>query len=106
MLLNVFSNAIKFTEKGYVKIVTSKYIAKDKNNIAIKIEDTGIGIDQSHFDSIFEPFYQIESSFTSRYHGIGLGLSHVKQIVEKLHGRINVYSTLGTGSTFEIILPA
>lgn len=105
MLLNVFANAIKFTESGYVKIVTSQHVLEGRHNIVIKIEDTGIGIDKSHFDSIFEPFYQIESSFTSQYHGIGLGLSHVKLIVEKLNGKINVYSALDMGSTFEIILP-
>lgn len=105
MLLNIFSNAIKFTENGYVKITMHEHSTEGKNNVAIKIEDTGIGIDHSHFDSIFEPFYQIESSCTSQYHGIGLGLSHVKLIVEKLNGKINVYSALGVGSTFEIILP-
>ena len=105
MLLNVFSNAIKFTEKGYVKISTHEHTVDGRSNVVIKVEDTGIGIDQSHFESIFEPFYQIESSFTSQYDGIGLGLSHVKLVVEKLQGNINVRSILNKGSTFEIILP-
>lgn len=106
MLLNVFSNAIKFTEKGEIKITTHEHLVDGRSNVVIKVEDTGIGIDQSHFDSIFEPFYQVESSFTSQYDGIGLGLSHVKLIVEKCQGKINVRSALSKGSIFEIILPA
>lgn len=103
LLLNIFSNAVKFTEKGYVKIFAHHNV--DENNIVIKIEDSGIGIDQSHLETIFEPFFQIESPDTSQYDGIGLGLSHAKLLIEKLRGKINVYSTLGLGSTFEIILP-
>lgn len=104
VLLNIFSNAVKFTERGYIKI--SAHNCFDTNNIVIKIEDSGIGIDQSHLAAIFDPFFQIESPHTSQYDGIGLGLSHAKLLVEKLRGKIKVYSTLGFGSTFEIILTA
>lgn len=106
MLLNIFSNAIKFTEKGHIKITANPLSYEGKKKIVIKIEDTGIGIDPNHLEMIFEPFYQIESPLTSQYEGIGLGLSHVKAIVEKIGGKINVSSALGVGSIFELILPA
>lgn len=104
VLLNVISNAIKFTEKGSIRI-TAQECPDHSNYVEIKVKDTGIGIDQSHLDAIFEAFYQIEPPHTSRYRGIGLGLSHVKLIVEKLNGKINIQSTLGTGTTFSLIFP-
>ena len=103
MLLNIIANAVKFTESGHIKITANH--DDTKCNIAIKIEDTGIGMDAAQLEMIFEPFYQIESPLTSKYKGIGLGLSHVKLVLEKLRGKISVNSTLGVGSVFEITIP-
>ena len=103
VLLNVFSNAIKFTDEGYVKIKVCK--ADDENKIMVEIADSGIGMESSQLESIFEPFYRVESPFTAKYSGIGLGLSHVKLIVEKLRGSVSIKSTPGTGTVFNLIFP-
>lgn len=105
IFVNLFSNAIKFTDEGFVKIIVYEYRENNIKNLVIKIEDSGIGIDESNFDLIFEPFYRISSSCSSKYSGIGLGLSNVKLAVEKLGGRIKLHSALGWGAVFEIILP-
>lgn len=106
ILVNLFSNAIKFTEDGFIKISAYEEVENNNKNVVIKIEDSGIGIEKSNFDLIFEPFYRISSSHSSQYPGIGLGLSNVKVAVEKLEGKINLSSTLGKGSVFEIIIPS
>lgn len=106
VLLNVFSNAIKFTEKGRVEVRVENKVVGDSHNVVIEIEDSGIGMEASQLNVIFEPFYQVESPFTAKYAGIGLGLSHVKLIVEKLNGSVTVFSTPGTGATFRLVFPA
>lgn len=101
VLFNVISNAIKFTEKGYIKISYSD----DKEFITFKIQDTGVGIPQNKLKFIFDRFWQADSSSTKKHKGAGLGLAISKSIVEMLNGEISVESKLGAGTTFYIKIP-
>lgn len=105
ILLNLLSNAIKFTHKGSIGITCST-IKKTKTNhsFVIKVWDTGIGIPDESKDKIFTAFDQSSSNTSTLYGGTGLGLNIVKELVEKLEGRIEVESTLNKGSSFNITL--
>ncbi len=99
ILLNILSNAIKYTEKGKVEISVDEI----NNNIKIDISDTGIGIKEELLEEIFEPFHRIE---TKKYiEGTGIGLALTKKLVNILQGTIFVKSKVGEGSIFTIILP-
>lgn len=98
VLFNLASNAIKFTEKGSVKIDVS-FIAKSKL-IQVKVVDTGIGMSQSVLDYIFQPFTQADLSISRRFGGTGLGLVISRSYARLLGGDIVVDSTLGKGSEF------
>jgi len=100
-ILNLISNAIKFTQKGNINVEVRK---KDKF-IYISIKDTGIGIPEDKIDSIFDPFIQVDSSLTRNYEGSGLGLSIAKSIVDLHNGQLKAKSRVGKGSTFTIELP-
>jgi signal transduction histidine kinase len=101
ILLNLISNAIKFTERGSVTIVGE---AED-HNVTIMVRDTGIGIRTEDMDIIFKPFQQIDSGMTRKYEGTGLGLPICRRLVDLMEGRIWVTSVWGSGSTFYISLP-
>lgn len=105
ILTNILTNAIKFTEVGFVKL-SAKVIEQNKEiiNLKFNIEDSGIGISREKQKLIFEDFYQVNTN-RSYTEGVGLGLSIVKKIVTLLGGSITLKSTLGLGSNFEIILP-
>ncbi|MBU3217424.1 HAMP domain-containing histidine kinase (plasmid) [Clostridium estertheticum] len=98
--LNLLGNAIKFTPIGGE---ISAVLTEDKENIRIKIADTGEGIKEEALERLFDPYYQGDSSHAGQ--GLGLGLSIVKRIVELCDGSIYVTSELGTGSEFVVILP-
>ncbi|MEG1458824.1 MAG: ATP-binding protein [Acetivibrio sp.] len=101
LLINLIDNGCKYTEKGYVKL-----ICKEKGNqLYIKVEDTGIGIEEEHLSRIFERFYRVDKSRSRKQGGTGLGLSIVKHIVELYNGKIKVDSVVLKGTTFEISLP-
>lgn len=101
VLRNLLNNAVKFTEKGKITLK-----AKHKNKeVEFCIADTGIGIAEEFHESIFQPFFQIDSSVTRRYSGAGMGLPIVKNIVEEHGGRVWVESTPGSGSKFYFTLP-
>jgi signal transduction histidine kinase len=102
IVVNLVSNAIKFTEMGGVKIDVS---ATNNNRWQFRVQDTGIGIPAGALNSIFEPFRQVDSTNTRKYKGTGLGLSITKHLVEKMEGTIEVVSEPGKGSTFTIELP-
>ncbi len=110
VLLNLVSNAVKFTEKGSVSIIvtTTKPIEFSKQNkvlnLVIKVEDTGIGIPENQHEAIFYSFRQIEGQSTRKYGGTGLGLAITKRLVELMDGTITVESIVGQGSKFKIIL--
>ncbi len=105
ILINILTNAVKFTEKGYVKL-SVKIVEQKNENIKVKfnIEDSGIGIAKEKQKLIFDDFFQVNSN-RSYTEGVGLGLSIVKKIITLLGGTINLQSTLGLGSNFEIVLP-
>ncbi len=101
MLINLIDNALKYTEKGFVRITLKKL----DNLAVIEIEDTGVGISEEHLSRIFERFYVVNRARSRDTGGTGLGLSIVKHIV-KLHGGIiEVKSQLGKGTVFTITFP-
>jgi signal transduction histidine kinase len=103
VLINLLSNALKFTETGSVHI---RIFQPDETHWALAVSDTGTGISPDKLTRVFERFYQVESDVTTRKHpGIGLGLAIVKQLVELMGGEVSVESELGTGSTFSVTLP-
>jgi len=105
VLNNLINNAIKFTEKGEIKI-SAILSSEDAENIEVlfKIEDTGIGIKQEHLSKIFQSFTQADASTTRKYGGSGLGLAIVKNIVEKMGGQVKVESHYGIGSIFSFTM--
>lgn len=106
ILLNLASNAVKFTKTGYVLVsVSSKQIELNKYNILVSIADTGIGIAKDKIDNIFEQFNQADTSTTREYGGTGLGLSICRQLVNMMHGDLGVKSALGEGSIFWFSVP-
>jgi signal transduction histidine kinase len=103
VLVNLAANAVKFTERGEVRIEVRQ---PDATGTVIRVIDTGPGIAPEHVDRIFEPFWQVETGPKDRVDGTGLGLSVVSRLVELLGGRITVESVVGEGSTFTVTLPA
>lgn len=107
IILNLCTNALKFTEQGEINIkiqcIPTETLALKK--VCIYVEDTGIGIAPDKLDSIFEKFVQGNSSINRKYGGTGLGLAITKTLAETMGGTITVESTLGKGSTFELCIP-
>ena len=101
IFLNLISNAIKFTDQGSITISVTNV----EGGIVLSVQDTGIGIRREDLPVIFEAFRRIDSPQAQRSGGSGLGLTIVKNILEALHGRIEVQSELGCGSTFTVFLP-
>ncbi len=101
ILLNVLSNAIKFTDEGGITLSCSY----ESGRLTMRISDTGIGIAESKLESIFSAFEQAGSSTERVYGGTGLGLAITKRLVELMAGNIEVESVVGSGSTFTITLP-
>ncbi|GAA4300739.1 hypothetical protein GCM10023163_22870 [Aestuariibaculum suncheonense] len=101
ILFNLIGNAIKFTEKGAIQIETKQVAEK----MVISVSDTGIGIPEEKFESIFKSFEQVDGSVEREYGGTGLGLSVTRQLVELHGGNIYVASKVGEGSTFTFTLP-
>jgi len=101
VLLNLVANAIKFTDTGTIHIGATEV----DDNFDVIVRDTGPGIPESHRQSIFEEFQQVDSSSTRRKGGSGLGLSIARHIVEIHGGRMYLKSEVGRGSTFGFILP-
>jgi len=103
ILMNLTGNAIKFTEKGEVvlKVATDH---KQMNSYIFSVEDTGIGIDQSFHNTIFESFSQADTSITRHYGGTGLGLAISKKLVELMKGKLWFFSELNQGTSFYFTL--
>ena len=104
ILFNVVGNAIKFTDKGYIRLETKAESPTSPEiiDLTIEIEDTGIGIPQSQIETIFEAFTQQSGQSTRKYEGTGLGLAISKRLTEKMNGTISIKSEVGKGSTFTI----
>ncbi|WP_100658093.1 GAF domain-containing sensor histidine kinase [Alteromonas flava] len=105
VLLNLLSNANKFTENGQITIELLQENRANGPFVIIKVIDTGIGIEESRHKQVFEPFSQVDSSATKKFKGTGLGLSISKQFIELLGGEMVLESQLGQGSTFTLSLP-
>lgn len=103
IILNLLSNAIKFT-RDRDKINVNIY--DKKNTVLISVKDTGVGIPDDKLNTIFDRFRQVDSSFTRKREGSGIGLALVKSLVEMHEGNISVKSEYGKGSEFIIELPA
>jgi two-component system sensor histidine kinase/response regulator len=105
-LVNLVSNAIKFTQAGEIVIeVRSKQGTNGDSLTYFEVRDTGIGIAEKTLDSLFQPFVQADSSTTRHFGGTGLGLSIVRRLVELMGGEIGVASEVGIGSRFFFTLP-
>lgn len=103
MISNLVSNAVKFTDQGYVLVRTGIEQETEKDyTISISITDTGIGISSEHQTTLFNAFNQADTSITRRYGGSGLGLVICKKLAEHMQGRISLQSELHKGSTFTI----
>lgn len=102
-LVNLLSNAIKFTKEGYIG-VDVKYQAEPQQ-LNIEVRDTGIGIEQAQFATVFESFQQIDGSTSREFGGVGLGLTIAQRMLALVDGKISVISELGQGSCFTITVP-
>jgi signal transduction histidine kinase/DNA-binding response OmpR family regulator len=103
ILRNFISNALKYTERGEVRV--SARVAADRRSIQFAVADTGIGIPEADIGRIFEEFVQIENPLQRRVKGTGLGLPLSRRLAELLGGSVTVESRLGLGSTFTLTLP-
>jgi signal transduction histidine kinase len=101
ILLNLLSNAAKFTERGEIKISAWR----ENGFLKVAVSDTGIGMEREALQYIFEEFRRVDGAGTRKYSGTGLGLAIVKKLVALLGGEISVESELGKGSTFTVKLP-
>ncbi len=105
ILSNLFSNAIKFTHKGYVKFIVSFISGNDNCTLEFSIEDTGIGIAEDKISYIFESFAQATVDTTRKFGGTGLGLSITKQLIQLQNSTIEVSSIVDKGTTFRFTIP-
>ncbi|MDQ6717935.1 MAG: HAMP domain-containing histidine kinase [Gemmatimonadota bacterium] len=101
MLVNLLSNAIKFTDQGEVRLTA----AIRGELVELCVSDTGIGIEPTHLESIFEAFWQVEQGATRKIGGAGLGLSVTRKLARLLGGDVTVKTGVGKGSTFTLTLP-
>lgn len=100
VLVNLIGNAIKFTERGGVKLRLCPERAGDRVRVYVDIEDTGIGIAEEHLPHLFAEFQQLDASTTRRFGGTGLGLSICQRLCQQMGGEVTCSSQLGKGSTF------
>ncbi|MCZ6549346.1 MAG: ATP-binding protein, partial [Deltaproteobacteria bacterium] len=100
-ILNLLSNAAKFTEKGEIKVSAWH----ENGSLKLEVSDTGIGMKKEALENIFDEFRQADMSSSRKFGGTGLGLAIVKRFVNLLGGDIGVESEVGKGSTFTITLP-
>ena len=101
IILNLLGNAVKFTERGEIKISASQR----NGSLKLAVSDTGIGIERKDLDQIFERFHQGNLATIKKYRGTGLGLAIVKQFANLLGGEVAVESEVGKGSVFTVTLP-
>lgn len=105
ILLNLLTNAVKFTQQGQVSLEV--FLLESESNwytMEFKVSDTGIGIPEENRSDLFQAFKQMDSSTTREFGGSGLGLSIVQSLVDKMGGRISMESEVGKGSTFSVVV--
>jgi signal transduction histidine kinase len=105
VLLNLTSNACKFTHAGVINIDAYSLKEFDTHYYVIDVRDSGIGMTEKQCEEVFKPYTQADSSTTKKYGGTGLGLTISKNYCEMMGGRIEVSSELGKGSQFTVIIP-
>ena len=105
IVFNLMSNAIKFTDRGDVRLTVEIADSGDGERLRLAIADSGIGIPGAQLEEIFESFRQVDSGVTRRHGGTGLGLSICRSLARAMGGDVTVASTVGTGSTFIVDLP-
>lgn len=105
VITNIFGNALKYTQKGYI-LIELKLLSKEENKIFIRtlVKDTGIGISKENHENIFRRFSQVENTIKTT-NGVGLGLAIAKELVERLGGSIALESEVGEGSIFTVDIP-
>jgi signal transduction histidine kinase len=101
IILNLLNNAVKFTEKGEIR-VTCRAIGAQYE---LAVSDTGIGIDPTEISHLFQPFHQIDTGLSRKREGTGLGLSICRKLIVLMGGSIDVKSRFGRGSTFTVRFP-
>jgi signal transduction histidine kinase/HPt (histidine-containing phosphotransfer) domain-containing protein len=105
ILFNLVGNALKFTERGAVRVhADTAALGRGRVRVVFAVSDTGIGLDAEQRARLFQPFAQADSSTTRRFGGTGLGLSIVRRLAELMGGAVTVESTPGIGSTFHVTL--
>lgn len=104
IMINLIGNAIKFTKSGGVTITMGTTEKSGQELLAVRVQDTGIGIPEHKLQQIFEPFVQADTSVTRQFGGTGLGLSICRRIAKMLGGRLTVKSKPGNGSTFTVMI--
>lgn len=104
---NLLENSIKYTNSGSISLDVALETRSGTNDgwLKISVKDTGIGIDAADLEKIFEPFYQVDSSFSRSYNGLGIGLSIAKSMLIRLEGDIECKSKVGKGSEFHLRVP-
>ena len=105
-LLNLLSNACRFTKEGPITLTITRETAADKEWLCFQVRDTGIGMSPEQIRLLFQPFSQADASTTRQYGGTGLGLTITQHFCHMLGGTITVESALGEGSIFIMRLPA
>jgi len=101
VLINLVTNAVKFTDEGGISVA----IETDSSTVSIHVTDTGIGMTEDQGSNVFRPFYQAEAAIGRRGAGLGLGLAISQRLAEAMNGSISVESQLGAGTTFTVVLP-
>jgi signal transduction histidine kinase/DNA-binding response OmpR family regulator len=104
-LLNLMSNACKFSENGTVSLNAQSVVVNGEDWLSFEVSDTGIGMSPEQLDKVFAEFTQAEGDTTAKFGGTGLGLSITKQLIEMMNGSITVESEIGKGSTFRLRVP-
>lgn len=104
ILLNLLTNAVKFTEHGHIEISLDSETGPEGITVTVSVSDTGVGIAADKLDQIFNRFYQIDGTVTRKYGGAGLGLAITQKLVDTMGGAIQVFSEPGVGTTFRIVL--
>jgi signal transduction histidine kinase/DNA-binding response OmpR family regulator/HPt (histidine-containing phosphotransfer) domain-containing protein len=105
VLINIVTNAIKFTEQGQVVLMIRPVVVKSEFRLSFVIKDSGIGMSRKQIEEITKPFTQADTSFTRKYGGTGLGLTITSQLIRIMGGTLHISSEEGVGSTFSFAIP-